>query len=198
MRKQKLVELNEYLRLLKSKNMQKLDQPSQFINTEVYEFELSSGIKFTREKILKGKRDGSAAIILPITVEKEILLVIQPRVFSKTGIGIELPAGYIEDETSVLAAKRELLEETGYQSKKIEFIGSFYQDEGCSSALNQSFIAYECVKIKDQYLDKDEFIKYFTCDYEEVLELMNLGYINGANSLLTINFAQKKLAKMIK
>ena len=40
-----------------------------------------------------------------------MLLVIQPRVFTENGVGVELPAGYVElGESIEEASKRELLE----------------------------------------------------------------------------------------
>ena len=66
-----------------------------------------------------------AALILAVTAERKILLVEQYRipVHART---IELPAGIIGDEpgssneTHTEAARRELLEETGYAAEKIE------------------------------------------------------------------------------
>ena len=66
-----------------------------------------------------------AAIILAVTPEQKILLVEQYRipVHART---IELPAGIIGDEpggsneSQAEAARRELLEETGYAAEKIE------------------------------------------------------------------------------
>src|SRR5436190_22227688 len=64
-----------------------------------------------------------AAIILAVTPEQKLLVVEQYRipVHSRT---IELPAGITgdegEDESDADAAKRELLEETGYEAAKVE------------------------------------------------------------------------------
>jgi len=66
-----------------------------------------------------------AAIIIAVTPEQKVLLVEQYRipVHART---IELPAGIIGDEpgdtneSGVEAARRELLEETGYAAKQIE------------------------------------------------------------------------------
>ena len=65
-------------------------------------------------------------------------------------------------------------------------LDEFYQDEGCSSALNRIFLALNCDKIKEQNLDKDEIVRYFECTFEEVLELEQRGYIMGSNSKLAI------------
>ena len=186
MRKEKLDELKSYMEEFKTLRVERLDGTG-FITVERKLYTLNSGKSIIRENILKNRKDGSAAIILPLTKEYGTILVVEPRVLTKSGVGISLPAGYIEDgEEPVDAALRELKEETGYVPNRIEEICSYYQDEGCSKALNHSFIAYDVEKKYDQNLDKDEFIKYFECTYEEALELMDMGYINSANSMLTL------------
>lgn len=186
MRKEKLDELKSYMEEFKTLREERLDGTG-FITVERKLYTLNSGKSIIRENILKNRKDGSAAIILPLTKEYGTILVVEPRVLTKSGVGISLPAGYIEDgEEPVDAALRELKEETGYVPNRIEEICSYYQDEGCSKALNHSFIAYDVEKKYDQNLDKDEFIKYFECTYEEALELMDMGYINSANSMLTL------------
>lgn len=66
-----------------------------------------------------------AALILAVTPENKILLVEQYRIPVHTRT-IELPAGIIgdepgsSDESHAEAARRELLEETGYAAEKVE------------------------------------------------------------------------------
>lgn len=45
-------------------------------------------------------------------------------------------------------------------------------------------------KIKEQHLDESEFIRYFECTFDEALELVDVGYIKGANSILTLEKAK--------
>ena len=192
MRKEKLEELNFYLEILKTIDFIKKDNPSSFIKSEVYDCKLNNGEIITREKILKGNKDGSAVIVLPITINGEVILVVEPRVFTKKTVGVGLPAGYIEkNEKACVAALRELQEETGYTTNEIIPLGGFYQDMGCSSAYNESFLAKDCIKISKQKLDESEFIKYFKCTFEEALELIDLGYIEGANSIITFEKVKK-------
>ena len=203
MRKEKLKELKEYMKELST--IKKIKEPEEysydekgnpikpknFINIEKYNCILRNGMMIPREKIVKNGKTGSAAIILPITEENNTLLVVQPRVFTKETVCVELPAGYIEDGESPLeAGKRELEEETGYVPTEMKVLASFYQDQGCSSAYNYSILALGCKKIKGQKLDKDEYIRYFECSFDEALELVNRGYITDLQSQFTIEKAK--------
>lgn len=124
------------------------------------------------------------------------MLVVQPRVFTKDKVCVELPAGYIEEnEDPLTAGKRELIEETGYVPQKMQLLASFYQDQGCSAAYNYSMLALDCQKIKAQNLDKDEVIKYFECSFDEAIELVECGYITDIQSQFTIEKAKSLVKK---
>ena len=196
MRKEKLEELNEYVELLKTKRKKLMEMTGDFIKVNKYLVELNNGEVITREKILKGNNDGNASIVLPVTVDGNVILVVQPRVFTRSGVGIELPAGYVDvGEEYEDAARRELFEETGYVPENIRLLGQFYQDQGCSSAYNKSFLAEGCRKIGSQSLDSSEFIKYFECSIDELYELVELGMINDLQSQYTIEKAKQYIRR---
>ena len=196
MRKEKLDELYSYIEELKVKKLELLDAQGRFLTSERYNIELNNGHTMVREKLVKNGRDGSAAIVLPITNEGNTLLVVQPRVFTRDGVAIELPAGYIDDgESYEDAARRELFEETGYVPERVILLAKFYQDQGCSAAFNQAFLALGCQKVDKQHLDGDEFIRYFECGYDEMLELMDAGMISDCQSQLVIERSRQYLKK---
>lgn len=202
MRKEKLEELKSYIEELRT--IEVLDRRSvevigdrlekSFLEVKKMTCLLGNGQVIQREQLLKNKIDGSAAIVLPVTGNGNTLLVVQPRVLTKSTIGVEFPAGYIEKgEDPMFAGRRELEEETGYVPEKMYHLASYYQDQGCSKAFNHSYLATGCEKKKEQALDESEFIRYFECTYQEALELAELGYINDANSLIALEKSKQYL-----
>ena len=192
MKKERLLEIRKMMENFRCIKKNPRNVSSSFIQILVQACTLQNGKMILREQVLKNGHDGSAVIIVPITQEGKILLAIEPRVFTKETVGIGFPAGYIEEgEKTWESAKRELLEETGYQAQELHYMTSFYQDEGCSSAYNTIYIASGCQKITDQHLDKDEYICYIECSLEEVYELEKLGLIGGGNAKLALRYLEE-------
>lgn len=195
MRKEKLKELKSYIDELKLVNKKKIEG-NRFLQVERYNCLINNGEIINREKLLKSNSKGNASIVLPITKNNTTILVVQPRVFTKSTVGISCPAGYVEDdEDYIVAAQRELLEETGYKSNKMIEVCSFYQDDGISSAFNKGFVALDCFKYSPQNLDESEFIRYFECNIDELFELLEKGYILDGGSQLLIEKSKRYLKR---
>lgn len=199
MRKEKLDELKRLIDEVRPISYSLLDDKSKFVDVSVYNILLNNGKTIRREKITKNKKDGSAVIIFALDSNDEVILSVEPRVFTKSGVGVSLPAGYIEDnESPIAAAIRELCEETGYLAETGEVIAEYYQDEGISSAYNYGVLLTNLVDTGKQHLDNDEFVKRFKCSIDEVLELIDMSFIESVNSKYTVSKAIDKVKIMRK
>lgn len=187
-RKEKLEEIRKIIEEFKTIKKEKITKENKFIKSEAYKYYLNDGSNIVREKLIKGKNNGSAAIIIPKLENGEFLTIIEPRVFTELTVGVGFPAGYIEQgEDSREGALRELKEEVGYSSDYLIELDSFYQDEGCSEALNRIYLALDCKKIGKQQLDKDEKIKYISLNLDELIELEKMKIIRGCNTKLALS-----------
>ena len=168
----------------------------QFVTNERYICTLNNGEDIIREKIQKARKDGSAVIVIPVTKDNEVIVTVEPRVFTEKTVGVGFPAGYIEDgEKAETAALRELQEEVGVIPERLIQLAAFYQDEGISSAKNIAYLALGCTEGHEKNPDEGEFVEYFKCSFNEVLELQEEGYIEGSNSLIAIEKAKPYFTK---
>ncbi|MDO4369072.1 MAG: NUDIX domain-containing protein [bacterium] len=132
MRKEKLKEINSLIKELKCPSVVRCYGEPNFLKSEVYDCNLNGNI-FKREKLVKNNLSGDAIVIFPVTSDNNVLLVAEPRVFTKELVGIGVPTGFVDAlEEGSIAAIRELREETGYVTDDVCFLGGFYQDEDLS------------------------------------------------------------------
>ncbi|OJJ19275.1 hypothetical protein BKI52_20905 [marine bacterium AO1-C] len=119
-------------------------------------FELPNG-KSMEYDIVAG---GNFASIAAITKDQQVLLVRQFRPGPER-ILMSTPSGYIDtNEEPEVAARRELLEETGYKAEEVFFKKIVTLPYGTGS--QYCFVATGCEKIQEQRLDDTEFIEVVT------------------------------------
>lgn len=135
---------------------------------DVYQWEQEQfdGTKKVFEKI---KRQDTAGVI-PITNDKKILITVQEQPGTDPFIG--LPGGIIDKgEDPLIAAKRELLEETGYTSDSWELFHSIQPISKIDWTL-YLFIARNCKKTTNTHLDSGEKMKIEAISWEELLQII--------------------------
>ena len=152
---------------------------------------LANGKEVIVDTITKNKRPGDAAVIVPITEEDKFVMVVQSRPNTRPGVVIEFPAGMVDEgENPIVSARRELLEETGYECDDIYLLEEHYQDQGCSEAVIRMYVATGCRKVAEQKLDGDESLDFIELGYDEILNLIKNSNVNEVG----INDASSKLA----
>lgn len=172
---------------------QVLKYEGNYIGSKTYVITYPDGSKRLIDRITKNKGDGDAVIIVPITEEDKFVMIVESRPNALAEVAIEFPAGMVDaGEAPIDAAKRELLEETGYTCEKIQEIENHHQDQGCSRAVIRIYLATGCKRVQKIKTDGEERLEYLEMSYDEVLDLLN----NSDVKRIGINDSGSKLAFM--
>lgn len=97
--------------------------------------------------------------IFALTPENNVIMVRHYK-HGPQMVSLEIPAGYIEsgDDEPLVAAQRELKEETGYEAAHWHLLGNFFIDgnRGCGEVY--AFVAIDAEKHQPQALEETELI----------------------------------------
>jgi 8-oxo-dGTP pyrophosphatase MutT (NUDIX family) len=118
--------------------------------------------------------------IIPITSDNQVVMVRQFRHGSKE-VTLEIPGGLLDDgDTPLDAAKRELLEETGYQSDDWKEIGVVSPNPAIFSNRCYTFLAKDVKKVRDPAPDQTEDIEVVLNPLKDIPQMVLNGEIDHA------------------
>ncbi len=170
------------MEIKKPKDLQPIPENAQCVFKgkifDVYQWEqeLYDGTKATFEKL---KRPDTV-VVWPVLPNGNILLTKQSQPSREDFI--DVPSGRVDEGEDVLeAAKRELLEETGYASENMVFWRAF-QPTAKIEWFVYLFIAKDCKKVKEQNPDVGEKIETFEASFDEILEISQQPNFRGTES----------------
>lgn len=131
--------------------------------------------------------------MIGLTKENTILFVKQYRHGARQ-VMVELPAGVVEDgEEPELAARRELLEETGYAFDSIEYICELYANPATSGNLTYTYLLKGGEKVQEQELDNSEDIEVVEMSIEEAKQFLFDNKIGQALHSSALFYTLKKM-----
>jgi ADP-ribose pyrophosphatase len=128
-------------------------------------------------------RHRGSAVMMAVDDKKRILLVRQYRLPAGKSLW-ELPAGKLDEgENALQAAKRELIEETGYRAKKWTKLASFYPSPGyvqekMTIFLAQDLTAGEATPMDDERIEAEWFKR------KQVAKMIEDGEIEDAKTII--------------
>ena len=147
-----------------------------------------NGVESTRDII----RHNGSVVVLAVddSKSKRDPLIVMERQYRHAANQYlwELPAGKIDgDETRLAAAKRELIEETGYRARKWTPLIRYYASPGFLGEWMQIFLA-EGLTLGDAKPEEDERIDLYLISLSELLRLIDDGVILDGKTLVGVQY----------
>ncbi|WP_078553149.1 NUDIX domain-containing protein [Bacillus alkalicellulosilyticus] len=157
----------------------------RIIDLVIDDVELPDGKMSKRELI---KHPGAVAVI-PVTKEGKLVMIRQYRKALDKVI-VEIPAGKLEPgEEPLPCAKRELEEETGYQSEMLEYVTSFYTSPGFADEIIHLYFTDQLTE-GNLNLDDDEFVELVEVTLEEAQKMITTREIYDAKTAFAVQYLQ--------
>jgi ADP-ribose pyrophosphatase len=123
-------------------------------------------------------------LVFPITSDERVVLVRQYK-HAAGEILIELPGGVVdaEDAEPGAAARRELLEETGYEATELEHVLTVRDNPTKDTNRVHFFVARNVRRVAHQELDETENIEVLTVAKADIAAMIRCGDIHVASSV---------------
>ncbi len=106
---------------------------------------------------------------------------------------IEVPAGGTESDSPILAAKRELQEETGLRARSWKKLGRVQANNGISDQIHYFFLATELTQTKNNKQKEEGIENVSFVPFRKILDMIMKGKITDNGSISALLFAAIKL-----
>ena len=135
-----------------------------------------------KEKVIKNNGKNSV-IVIALTCDGRYIITFQNRI--KDHILAEFPSGYIENNEDVIdASKRELMEETGYESDDMFILDEVFSSPGIDNSKTYIVVANNCVKASIPRKGGTELVNYGLFNLDELKYMIQNNIMNGSSNKL--------------
>ncbi len=118
--------------------------------------------------------------VVPLTADEQVILVEQWRHGTRS-VHLETPGGLMDEgETVEQCARRELMEETGYQAEAIIALGHVYPNPAIQTNVQYYALATGCRKVAEPALDDAEDINVRLAPLAKIPAMIRSGEIDHA------------------
>ena len=149
------------------------------VNLNVDTITLPNGITVELEVV----RHPGAAAMVPLKDDGTVVLIRQFR-HAAGGFIYEIPAGKLQPgEDPTVCAARELEEEIGYRSGRLELLSSIFTAPGFTDEVIHIYKATELMAGR-QHLDRDEVLEVIEMPLSKAISMIETGAIRDAKSIV--------------
>ena len=168
------------------------------LNKFTFEYEKEDGELEKQEREVYDCGD-AIAILLYNKENKTVILTKQFRIpvhhnEKGTGMMIEVCAGLLDGDTPEVCAKKETLEETGYQVNKVEKIFEAYMVPGSVTQKVHFFIAEYTPEMRITLGGGSEYetenIEVMECTFEAALRMIETGEIKDGKTIMLLQYVK--------
>ncbi|MDW7667606.1 MAG: NUDIX hydrolase [Bacillota bacterium] len=162
----------------------------KILELKVLDVELPDKETSKREIVI----NADAVVVIAFDKDNNLFFVKQYRKAIEDYL-LELPAGKIDPgESPKETAKRELAEEIGYTSEKMELLFSIYSSPGFSKEKIYVYKASNLIE-KSIECDDDEFIEIIKLPYDQVLEDIKENKIEDSKTVSAVLYYNQFINK---
>ena len=121
--------------------------------------------------------------VIAITDEDDVVLVEQYR-YGADRLSVEFPAGAVDPgEELEGAARRELLEETGYAAERLQYLGALAAEPSRSTSRGHFFVAAGARRVAEPAAEETEDLRVLLLPAAEVLQMADDGrFVHGLHA----------------
>ncbi|MGE0310500.1 MAG: NUDIX domain-containing protein [Lautropia sp.] len=158
----------------------------RFLEVRLDVARLPDGSTSTREYVV---HPGAAAMV-PIADDQRILVERQYR-YGMNEVYVEIPAGKIDaGESSIVTARRELLEETGYVAREWAFLTQIHPAIGFSDERLDIYLA-RGLALKSRSLDVEEFLEIEWVTLGWLVDAVRAGRLPDVKTQIAVHWLER-------
>lgn len=134
--------------------------------------------------------------VIPVTRDMEVVLIEQYR-HGIEKITLEIPGGMVdrEDASTLVAAERELLEETGFGGGETVFLGRNHPNPAIQSNICDTYLSLNVEYLQTPCFDTNEEVAIRMVPLKQVPELIADGTISHALVIVAFHYLQQLCLK---